>query len=550
MTSPRTPKWFTWRDLAWAELELLVGKFTRTGPVGGPWGPAWAGDGDGSDPDHVEGADRVEWGHERVAADKESDEAEILKLLGFEEGDHLLPSPKMEEGGEREKNLRRECPNGIWKLLVSKCGLDWRRIFIPCRRRSCDVCRKAWLAEMRETYRSLIEQIGRVSKLRFATFTITSMGLNAGLKKIKLAMARLQRTKFWRACVVAGLKRYEWTIRYRHWRDRNGLFHVHAHVVLAGKYMDQQVLKELWIRSTEGVGEITDIRFVYDDQHITDELIKWKRANPAGGQGQPMSYQQTAEYLCEDVELPVGNDVLREEIFEILEHERLIEPLGLFREVEYKKEIGQTAEKRSIRAAALQREVEQVAEQERRLRATARLIQEQMESVEDRDDGRFALQDKLIDVGFKIKMARELRGSLTWARHRRQVDVVDVILPVIGEWFKVQAAAAEADQPPPCRNDGCTGWRPKTTRGELRPVADEMYYQTTVYARGVAAARGQPYDEEAEAEANQKAHPGGFQDRAAGPQGSPEAESKEGPARPGSEAAWSQGRFPWANAGA
>jgi FAD/FMN-containing dehydrogenase len=502
----RQPKQFTWRDVFWANLEELA---------------------------------------EAEAEEREFDGSKerIAELLGFSEGDQIrggLREKNISASGKKKLDRRAKCPNRRYKALVSKCGRDGKVVAAPCRSRRCKVCRNAWLQEMQDQYRPLIEGLGKITSLRFATMTERSTRtLEAGLDQMNKSMARLQRTTFWKRCVVGAQKRYEWTIKWS--QEKGGWFHVHAHLALAGKYIDHPVLKELWIRSTEGRGEIADIRMVYDDAHITEEQMKWRKKNPNGGKGQPMSYRQVAEYLCEDIELPPeGNEELEDEIFEALESRRLVEPLGLFRQEEYEKEVNRTAEEKTARNEALMREIDRAEKSVARLRKAAKLIAEQMDSEEGRDD--YALRDKQIDTGFRLYMARELRGTLNWARYKRQ-GVVDAVLPVIGAWLKKQAEE-NLTEVVHCRACGCTEWNLVSDRFELRGLANSAYYETTIYMRQLARSRGLSYDEEAEAVANEQANPAGVQAQTQG------ESNQEGGAGSEAQTRWYQETIPFNALGA
>lgn len=489
--TPARCQQFTWRDIYWAEMhELAASKLEK----------------------------------------RDYNANRIAELLGVNDGD-IVPEPSTAVDGT--PNLRRNCPDIRFTALVHSCGLDGKVLAEPCRKRRCAVCRGAWLQEMQNQYRPLIERLGKVTKLRFCTFTIVSMSLEAGLEQAKAAMARLQRTSFWKHSVVGALKRFEWTIKLI--RGQEGLFHVHVHLLVAGRYMDQPMLKELWLRATKGLGEVVDIRMVYDDQHITGELVKWRKANPLGA-GEPLSYAQTAGYLTKDIDLPPeGNEDLRDYIFGVLESQRLVEPLGLFRKSEYEKEALRTATDNVDRAELLAREVQRAEKNEKRLRRAAKLIAEQMESADGRDD--YALRDKQIDTDWKIYMARELRSAVTWALKRRPQEMA-VLLPVIREWLAEQQETEPVKVP--CRHCGGTdGWRTVDDLFELRGLANSAYYHTTVHLRQIARSGGVVYDEAASARANEKASPAGEQAQTQG-----EPNQKGGPSSE-AQTRWYQETIPF-----
>lgn len=96
--------------------------------------------------------------------------------------------------------------------------------------------------------------------LRFLTLTIKSDDepLADLLDKLHDSFQKLRRTKLWKACVAGGVAFLE-----INWSESRQRWHPHFHILIEGKYLPYQQLKNLWLAIT-GDSFVIEIRIVTD----------------------------------------------------------------------------------------------------------------------------------------------------------------------------------------------------------------------------------------------------------------------------------------------
>lgn len=178
-----------------------------------------------------------------------------------------------------------ECGSGLWvgvcsesdevKLQSNCCHDRW---CVPCQ-----ATRAAILAEQ-------IELALYMKTARFITLTLkhSPTPLSDQLDRLYASFVRLRHRSFWKEHVDGGCAVCELKL------GRDGLWHVHLHLLLEGKYLDQRTLSREW-HGVTGDSSIVDVRIVrdgaigaryvskyatkpacsevYDDQDKLDEMI-------------------------------------------------------------------------------------------------------------------------------------------------------------------------------------------------------------------------------------------------------------------------------------
>lgn len=123
-----------------------------------------------------------------------------------------------------------------------------------CHDRFCTPC----AVERAKTVQAAITERMGVDRYRLVTLTLkhSPESLTARLTELSDCFNKLRRVKFWTRAVAGGLAVTEIKIN-----TDTGAWHVHLHLLVHGKYLDQKTLKEHWYRIT-GDSFIVDVRAV------------------------------------------------------------------------------------------------------------------------------------------------------------------------------------------------------------------------------------------------------------------------------------------------
>lgn len=116
-----------------------------------------------------------------------------------------------------------------------------------------------------------LSKLAEGKSLRFVTLTLHSTDENLVdlLRLMRESFARLRLSKTWTEAVHAGAMFIEIT------RGRFGSrWHVHAHCLVAGRWMDHSQLKEAWRKASKG-SYICDIRAVKDNGMAVRYVAKY-----------------------------------------------------------------------------------------------------------------------------------------------------------------------------------------------------------------------------------------------------------------------------------
>lgn len=147
-----------------------------------------------------------------------------------------------------------ECGSGLWIGVSSETG-DIALQSNCCHDRWCVPCQAAKAAVIAEQIELALYK--KVS--RFVTLTLrhSPTPLTDQIDRLYDSFTRLRHRAFWKANVLGGVASLEVKL------GRDGLWHVHLHLICEGKYLDQRQLSREW-HAVTGDSSIVDVRLVRD----------------------------------------------------------------------------------------------------------------------------------------------------------------------------------------------------------------------------------------------------------------------------------------------
>ena len=136
-----------------------------------------------------------------------------------------------------------------------------------CHDRWCPACSKS----RSMTLRANLDPLLKHKAVRFVTLTLRSREESLGvmLDRLNDSFVTLRKLKLWRDAVDAGVAFTEVKIGKdsRQW-------HAHLHVLIIGRYLPQEQLKQAWLAIT-GDSHIVDVRVVKDDAKVAQYVTKY-----------------------------------------------------------------------------------------------------------------------------------------------------------------------------------------------------------------------------------------------------------------------------------
>lgn len=145
-----------------------------------------------------------------------------------------------------------QCGSEAWVYESDNPDEKYKIISNHCGDRFCMVCGGLRVFKVREALRPLCQDV----RIRFATLTLLGKNntLRETLDRIYRHFKALRQTEFWSQCVEGGAAFLEikWDAKHHRW-------HTHLHLLLAGKFLPQDKLSNLW-RALTGDSFIVDVR--------------------------------------------------------------------------------------------------------------------------------------------------------------------------------------------------------------------------------------------------------------------------------------------------
>lgn len=159
-----------------------------------------------------------------------------------------------------------ECGSGLWVGFDSDSG-DIALQCNCCHDRFCVPCSTVDAAILAEQLQIAME----VRRCRFATLTLrhSDTPLKAQLDRLYQSFNRLRERAWWKACVDGGATFLELKLG-----KKDGLWHVHMHLIVTGTYMDQRQLSLEW-HAVTGDSSIVDVRAIPDSKDVARYVTKY-----------------------------------------------------------------------------------------------------------------------------------------------------------------------------------------------------------------------------------------------------------------------------------
>lgn len=202
-------------------------------------------------PDSFTSADPRHWGH----SGHESYRRSVQEAFTF--ADTVTPS-----------RITRydECGSRAWVYFHTE-GHPFRIHAACCKDRWCPSCQ----AKRAHVLRTNLSDKTTGHRLRFLTLTLRATGADLSTRVDQLygATSALRRLPFWRRHVTGGAMFIELT-----WIPDTHNWHVHAHLLVQGKFIPHHALKACWRAVTEG-STIVDVRMPKSQRQVEHYVTKY-----------------------------------------------------------------------------------------------------------------------------------------------------------------------------------------------------------------------------------------------------------------------------------
>lgn len=137
-----------------------------------------------------------------------------------------------------------------------------------CHDRGCQLCGKIKSAQAAARLVAYVEQ-AKHPKFISLTYRSVDLPLDRQYDLLHKYATKLLRSKLWRDSITGGY----WFIQLTR-NPKTGLWHLHLHLLVDGKYLYWKALRRLWEKITHGSYEV-DIRAVDDREHIINEITHY-----------------------------------------------------------------------------------------------------------------------------------------------------------------------------------------------------------------------------------------------------------------------------------
>lgn len=149
-----------------------------------------------------------------------------------------------------------QCGAGCCVYFSPSSG-DWKLRASYCRDRVCQACGSARSAVIADTLARHCQD----KHTRFVTLTLKHQPIPLAdqIDRCYRAFSTLRRRTWWKSCVTGGAAFLEVKV------GRDSLWHVHLHMIVEGKFVDQRKLGSEW-HAVTGDSYVVDVRAVGQDQ--------------------------------------------------------------------------------------------------------------------------------------------------------------------------------------------------------------------------------------------------------------------------------------------
>lgn len=172
----------------------------------------------------------------------------------------------------RHRVLHRfvNCGSDVRMFVRRRIGdeLSFRIASYRCRDRFCPLCARCKSTIIARNVAALIKERG--CRVRMITLTLrhSTTPLKDQLKRLTQSFNNLKRRDYWKRLVVGGVMFIEVKI------GRDGLWHVHCHIIAEGQFMPQDELSDEW-HCVTGDSPVVDVREICSAEAAAKYVAKY-----------------------------------------------------------------------------------------------------------------------------------------------------------------------------------------------------------------------------------------------------------------------------------
>lgn len=169
--------------------------------------------------------------------------------------------------------LPGDVPHSVISIYCASCGYS-HAVTLNCGDRLCRDCSARRYGRLMNHYKEFFSSL-RAERLRFVTLTIRNQkSLELGLCHLQKSIKRLLRKVRYRRAFVGGVIAYQVT-----WNSDRCDWHVHAHLIVTGKFVPQEILKKDWLSIT-GDSYVVGISAVESGIKALKYVLAYSMQNP------------------------------------------------------------------------------------------------------------------------------------------------------------------------------------------------------------------------------------------------------------------------------
>lgn len=180
--------------------------------------------------------------------------------------DQTYAALKRVGSSERILDAFANCGNSLW---LGRDGSEICLLSNHCHNRHCEACARAKRARLVEGIRLVL--LDAKARCRFITLTLKCqpVPLLDQLDRLLACFRRLRQRTWWKSTVTGGAFFVEIKLG-----ANSGAWHVHLHLLVEGKWVDQKQLSSEW-HAVTGDSYIVDVRSIAEDARVASYVAKY-----------------------------------------------------------------------------------------------------------------------------------------------------------------------------------------------------------------------------------------------------------------------------------
>ena len=172
----------------------------------------------------------------------------------------------LDDGGHRADHLE-SCRSYAWFAIHKQTGAV-RVISSACHLRWCPLCAEARAAYLAASVRTWYKSV-KHPKLLTLTLKHSDACLTCQINHLYQSFRRLRLSSLFRRNVTGGI----WFFQIK-WNKQTHTWHPHIHALIAGQYVPQKRIKQLWLKITSN-SEVVDIRSCWSPESAARHVARY-----------------------------------------------------------------------------------------------------------------------------------------------------------------------------------------------------------------------------------------------------------------------------------